>query len=168
MKFPRSASLLALQQQAEKEGRKCVVGGLITNSMGKLFLQKRSPYIEPFAGCWDIPGGHVESGESLYDALSREIMEETGWELIQIIKIVEIIDWETKTEKTCNKKREFDFLVEVNGDYENPKLELLNFTEFRWIDFSEMEILQENLARGETLISKLAWKVLKSNHSTLN
>src|SRR4051812_6084843 len=27
---------------------------------------------------WDIPGGHVEAGEAMLDALRREVREETG------------------------------------------------------------------------------------------
>ena len=33
---------------------------------------------EPDAGCWTIPGGHVEPGETLEDAAVREAFEETG------------------------------------------------------------------------------------------
>ena len=33
---------------------------------------------EPYRGCWDLPGGFVEAGESPLDAVRREIHEETG------------------------------------------------------------------------------------------
>lgn len=48
------------------------VGGLIENNEGKILLIK-----SPERG-WEIPGGQVELGEGLTDALKREIKEETG------------------------------------------------------------------------------------------
>ena len=33
---------------------------------------------EPSAGLWTVPGGRVEAGEYLTDALKREVLEETG------------------------------------------------------------------------------------------
>lgn len=29
-------------------------------------------------GCWGLPGGHVEPGESVVEATAREVLEETG------------------------------------------------------------------------------------------
>jgi ADP-ribose pyrophosphatase YjhB (NUDIX family) len=48
------------------------VGGLIENDEGKILMLK-----SPDRG-WEIPGGQVEEGEPLTDALKREVKEETG------------------------------------------------------------------------------------------
>ncbi len=48
------------------------VSGFITNEDGDVLLVN-----SPKRG-WEIPGGQVEIGETLTDALSREIQEETG------------------------------------------------------------------------------------------
>lgn len=42
----------------------------------RILLVKRGH--EPGAGQWSIPGGSVEIGEMLEEALKREVMEETG------------------------------------------------------------------------------------------
>jgi ADP-ribose pyrophosphatase YjhB (NUDIX family) len=36
----------------------------------------------PAAGEWSVPGGHVEAGETLHDAVVRETFEETGLEVV--------------------------------------------------------------------------------------
>ena len=48
------------------------VAGLVTNTQGSV-LMLRSPRRD-----WEFPGGQVEEGETLTQALQREIMEETG------------------------------------------------------------------------------------------
>lgn len=46
---------------------------------GKLLLIKRA--VEPSKGRWSVPGGSVEWGEPLVEALKREVREETGLEI---------------------------------------------------------------------------------------
>ena len=40
----------------------------------QLLLMQRSDN-----GCWGLPGGYVEPGESVADATQREVQEETGY-----------------------------------------------------------------------------------------
>jgi 8-oxo-dGTP diphosphatase len=43
---------------------------------GKVLLVRRAG--PPAKGLWTLPGGRVEVGERLVDAVTREVMEETG------------------------------------------------------------------------------------------
>lgn len=60
------------------------VGALIRNDRGRVFVQRRSLTRRVAPGIWAIVGGHLETGESLEEALAREIKEETGWHLRRI------------------------------------------------------------------------------------
>ena len=51
------------------------VGALVTNAEKILLVQRGHP---PSQGSWSIPGGRVELGETLPQALRREILEECG------------------------------------------------------------------------------------------
>jgi len=48
------------------------VGGIVENEQGEILLVKHTN------GEWGCPGGQVEVGENLIDALKREIWEESG------------------------------------------------------------------------------------------
>jgi 8-oxo-dGTP pyrophosphatase MutT (NUDIX family) len=59
----------------------------IDNGERKVFLQTRwKPQTSPtYSGLLEIPAGGVDSYENVYDALSREVEEETGLKIIAII-----------------------------------------------------------------------------------
>lgn len=45
---------------------------------GRILLGLRAPHRRIYANCWDVLGGRVERGESVKDALIRELGEEIG------------------------------------------------------------------------------------------
>ncbi|MEV0396432.1 NUDIX domain-containing protein [Polymorphospora rubra] len=57
-----------------------VVGALVEN--GAVLLVHRSPTRRAHPDRWDLPGGHVEAGESELQALVREMREELGVHIV--------------------------------------------------------------------------------------
>jgi|SRR3569833_309642 len=58
-----------------------VAVGILMQANGDVLLAQR-PEGKPYAGYWEFPGGKVESGEAVFDALRREFFEELGIEIL--------------------------------------------------------------------------------------
>lgn len=85
---------------AEKKYPELIVGALIFDKDGKVFLIKSPEWVNKYV----IPGGHVEVGETLEEAVKREVKEETGLDVfdIEFIRFGQFI-----FEKEYLKKRHF-------------------------------------------------------------
>jgi 8-oxo-dGTP pyrophosphatase MutT (NUDIX family) len=119
-------------------------GALIVHDDGRIFVQRRSAARTLFPNRWDIVGGHVEPGETLDEALLREVTEETGWTVSVVLGLVG--DY-TYRGNDGLERIETDFLVRVDGDLSRPRLEAGKHTEFRWLAEAELDLLDEH--RGE-------------------
>lgn len=71
---------LANQQESASRGStgqvypEPTVGALIVNEEGKILLVKSHKWFDKFT----LPGGHVEVGETIVEAVKREVKEEVG------------------------------------------------------------------------------------------
>ncbi|MFT4416773.1 NUDIX domain-containing protein [Fredinandcohnia humi] len=61
---------------------KAGVAAVILDNENRVLLQKRAD-----VGLWGLPSGHVEKGETVRDAVIREIKEETNLD-IEVIKLI--------------------------------------------------------------------------------
>lgn len=66
------------------------VGAVIWNPQGEVLLVGRAR--PPRMGEWSIPGGKVDMGESLREALLREVREETGID-IEIAGLIDVVEF---------------------------------------------------------------------------
>lgn len=65
-----------------------VAAGIIVQPDGRILLGQR-PADKPWSGWWELPGGKIEPGESVLEALARELKEELD------IEVTESAPWVT-------------------------------------------------------------------------
>ncbi len=61
----------------------------------------------PYAGMWDVPGGHVDSGESPEDCIVREMKEEINYTLSDY-HLYKVYDFSDRVEHVFWKKKTFN------------------------------------------------------------
>lgn len=54
-----------------------VAAGILLDAQDRYLLGQR-PLGKPYAGYWEVPGGKIEAGETVFGALRRELQEELG------------------------------------------------------------------------------------------
>jgi 8-oxo-dGTP diphosphatase len=110
------------------------IGAVIVHE-GKMVLIERGN--EPSKGKWSIPGGHVELGENLKDAVIRETKEETCLDVENpsLIDVVENVDLD-EDGKIKYHYVIIDYLVHVKG---GNIAAASDAAKLRWVPFDEVE-----------------------------
>lgn len=135
-----------------REIERIIVSGLVFSKDGKLLMGLKDPTKGGvFPDVWHLPGGGVDEGESLEDALARELREEIGLDIAnaRIVPIATI--GEGSSEKTlpdgekvlCHMK--FNrFEVHLDKDASEmdikPKSDLI---ETRWFEKNELSSVKQ-------------------------
>lgn len=94
----------------------------------------------PGKGKWAIPGGLVELGEKIRDAVAREVFEECDIK-IEVGDVIEVMDAVIR-DKDGNIKYHYvlcDFLAKYKTGHLNPSSDVLDA---KWVKFSEVQTLE--------------------------
>lgn len=129
-----------------------VVVGLLHRE-GKIFVARRSDTKQAFPGQFELPGGHVDPGETLVTALAREIKEELQVE----VKVGEIIHAFTYHSENMDKV-EICYLCTIPEGIE-PIFDPDDHSEARWIGSNEIHLFEKEDDETEAL--KKAFKRLE-------
>lgn len=113
------------------------VGGIIVEDGRVLLIQRGQP---PQKGSWSLPGGLVETGERLEEALRREVREETGLE-VQVISLAGVFE---RIEPDAEGRIEYhyvllDYLCRVTGGALRPGSDV---SQVAWASPSELDRFQ--------------------------
>ena len=121
-----------LIENAKKDGiDKNVVGSIILNNNKVLILSRK---MNDFMGGIDeLPSGNMEANEGIYDALVREVKEETNLDIENVISYINSFDYTSRSNK---KVRQYNFVAKVKS-IDNIKLS--EHDAYKWLSFDEIK-----------------------------
>jgi len=115
---------------------KPVVGvGAIILDEDRILLEKRKN--SPGKGKWSVPGGLVDLGETVEEAVIREVKEETGLEVCDP-RLIDVVSYVSLDERGAVMYHYviIDYLVTSRGS--NPKA-ASDAEDLRWVPLHEVE-----------------------------
>lgn len=119
-----------------KSSTKCV----IVNEKDEILLIKRASS-DSHAGYWETPGGGIDPGEGMFEAVVREVKEETGLDL----KFATFIGTEVMTDDESYEKFNVS-LFYATADYWKGSLLMFPTMEHvsaHWVAIDKMDVVRK-------------------------
>jgi ADP-ribose pyrophosphatase len=113
------------------------VGAVVFKEQAVLLVRRGQP---PAEGCWAIPGGSVQIGETLQQAAEREILEETG----VVIRAAEPLFTFDVIEKDAQGRVRFHYvIVDLAAEYAagSPRA-ASDAADARWVSAAELRAMR--------------------------
>src|SRR5690349_5510262 len=134
-----------------KEGKvRLGTSAIIFNNEGKFLLTKRADN-----GQWCLPGGAVESGESLAEACEREVFEETGLS-VRVKRLVGVYSHPDQLVVYPDGHKAFIVAIHFETEVMDGKLGLSDETsDFGYFTLEETETLEMLGRHRERIIDSL-------------
>ncbi|MGB9457116.1 MAG: NUDIX hydrolase [Bryobacteraceae bacterium] len=129
------------------------VGALIFRR-GRILMAQRGK--QPLKGAWSLPGGALETGESLDAAVRREVREETGLE-VKPVKVFEIFERIIRDSRGAPEYHYvlIDYICRVTGGVLRAGDDVCRVEWVRQRDLKELEITEGTLAVIERAFKEL-------------
>lgn len=103
---------------------------------GKLFTAKRAASKDFLPNKYELPGGHIEVGETLQEGLQREFREEFGAN-ITVGECFHAFVYENEVKQS--QSVEIIFFATLADETEEIILKLEEHSEYAWIDRSQLD-----------------------------
>lgn len=107
-----------------------------TDDEYKILLTKRSFNSSFLPGCYEIPGGHIESGEEILDGLKREIREELNLN-IKIGKLFDSFTYQNKGEEVI----EYIYLATTTSPLTDIRIQEDEVDSYLWVKQIEINTI---------------------------
>jgi len=109
------------------------VKAFLKDNEGKYLLLKRNPEkYNNVKGSWDLVGGRIDPGSSLFENLKREVKEETQLGITSVPKLIAAQDI---LHHEGSHVVRLTYIAECSGDI---VLDLTENTEFKWLTLEEL------------------------------
>lgn len=130
------------------------MGALIFDDEKRILLIERGG--EPLRGWWSLPGGVLETGETLADGVRREVLEETGL-IVEPEQMIEVFE---RIMRDADGRPEYhyvliDYICRMTGGTLKPADDC---ADARWMARSECD--QVRITDGTLSVIEKAWERL--------